>query len=90
MSEFKRLRKHKWQLPIMDQQTFETLTNNVGKEKFREQLAEYIAHSKHQFNMISYTLVGIYEPLDVMRQAFNQGITACTKTRCMFKNVLYG
>ena len=30
-------------LPIMDQQTFETVTNDLGKEKFRELLAEYIA-----------------------------------------------
>ena len=50
-------------LPIMDQQTFETLTNDVGKEKFREQLAEYIAEHRPKFPLkeISY---------DIMRQAF--------------------
>ena len=30
-------------LPIMDRQTFEMVTNSIGKEKFREQIAEYIA-----------------------------------------------
>ena len=30
-------------LAIMDQQTFEMVTNTIGKEKFREQLSEYIA-----------------------------------------------
>ena len=29
-------------LPIMDQQTFETVTNDLGKDKFREMLAQYI------------------------------------------------
>ena len=50
-------------LPLMDQQTFETLTNDVGKEKFREQLAEYIAEHRPKFPLkeISY---------DIMRQAF--------------------
>ena len=36
-------------LPIMDQQTFETLTNDVGKEKFREALAEFIAENRPEF-----------------------------------------
>mgnify|MGYP001429743385 CR=1 FL=1 len=27
-------------LPVMDQQTFETVTNDIGKEKFREDLAQ--------------------------------------------------
>ena len=50
-------------LPIMDQQTFETLTNDVGKEKFREALAEFIAENRPEFPLkkISY---------DIMRQAF--------------------
>ena len=50
-------------LPLMDQQTFESFTNNVGKEKFREQLAEYIAEHRPKFPLkeISY---------DIMRQAF--------------------
>ena len=50
-------------LPLMDQQTFETLTNDIGKEKFREQLAEYIAEHRPKFPLkeISY---------DIMRQAF--------------------
>ena len=42
-------------LPLMDQQTFETITNDVGKEKFREQLAEYIAEYRPKF-----PLKGIY------------------------------
>ena len=32
-------------LPVMDQQTFETVTNDIGKEKFREDLAQYIAEN---------------------------------------------
>ena len=34
----------------MDQQTFETITNDVGKEKFREELAEYIAENEFQIS----------------------------------------
>ena len=50
-------------LPLMDQQTFETITNDVGKEKFREELAQYIAEHRPKFPLkeISY---------EVMRQAF--------------------
>ena len=50
-------------LPIMDRQTFEMVTNSIGKEKFREQLAEYIAENRPKFPLkdISY---------EVMRQAF--------------------
>jgi len=50
-------------LPIMDQQTFETVTNDIGKEKFREDLAEYIATHRPKFPLkeISY---------EIMRQAF--------------------
>ena len=50
-------------LPIMDRQTFEMVTNSIGKEKFREQLSEYIAQHRPKFPLknISY---------DVMRQAF--------------------
>ena len=50
-------------LPIMDQQTFETITNDIGKEKFREELAQYIADNRPKFPLkkISY---------DIMRQAF--------------------
>ena len=36
-------------LPIMDQQTFETITNEIGKEKFREDLAQYIADNRPKF-----------------------------------------
>ena len=36
-------------LPIMDQQTFEKITNDLGKEKFREELAEYIARVRPVF-----------------------------------------
>ena len=50
-------------LPIMDQQTFESITNEIGKEKFREELAQYIADTRPKFPLkeISY---------DIMRQAF--------------------
>ena len=50
-------------LPVMDQQTFESITNDVGKEKFREELAQYIADNRPKFPLkeISY---------DIMRQAF--------------------
>ena len=50
-------------LPVMDQQQFETVTNDIGKEKFREDLAEYIATNRPTFPLkeISY---------EVMRQAF--------------------
>ena len=29
-------------LPVMDQQQFETVTNDIGKEQFRIDLADYI------------------------------------------------
>ena len=50
-------------LPVMDQQTFETVTNDIGKEKFREDLAQYIADNRPKFPLkeISY---------EAMRQAF--------------------
>ena len=50
-------------LPIMDQLTFERITNTIGKEKFREDLAQYIADNRPKFPLkeISY---------EVMRQAF--------------------
>ena len=50
-------------LPVMDQQTFETVTNDIGKEKFREDLAQYIAENRPKFPLkeISY---------EAMRQAF--------------------
>ena len=43
-------------LPIMDRQTFEMVTNSIGKEKFREQLSEYIAQHRPKFPLknISY------------------------------------
>ena len=50
-------------LPIMDQQTFETVTNDLGKEKFRELLAEYIAEVRPKFPLKQISA-------DVMRQCF--------------------
>ena len=46
-------------LPIMDQQTFERVTNDIGKEKFREELAEYIAQVRPPFPLkeISFELM---------------------------------
>lgn len=59
----KYLKKYNGQLPVMDQQTFERITNEVGKEQFRLDLADYIAEHRPKFPLkeISY---------DVMRQAF--------------------
>src|SRR5210317_1991877 len=50
-------------LPVMDQQQFETVTNDIGKEQFRLDLAEYIAEHRPKFPLkdISY---------EVMRQCF--------------------
>ena len=50
-------------LPVMDQQTFETVTNDLGKEKFRELLAEYIAEVRPKFPLKQISA-------DVMRQCF--------------------
>ena len=36
-------------LPVMDQQTFEKVTNDIGKEKFRLELAEYIEKVRPPF-----------------------------------------
>ena len=36
-------------LPVMDQPTFERITNEIGKEKFREELSEYIAEKRPPF-----------------------------------------
>ena len=36
-------------LPIMDQQTFERYTNDIGKEQFRLDLADYIAEHRPVF-----------------------------------------
>ena len=57
------LNKYNGKLPIMDQQTFERKTNEIGKEQFRLHLAEYIAKHRPKFPLkeISY---------EVMRQAF--------------------
>ena len=50
-------------LPIMDQQTFEMITNTIGKEEFRLKLADYIAEHRPKFPLkqISY---------EIMRQSF--------------------
>ena len=50
-------------LPIMDQQQFETVTNDIGKEQFRIDLADYIEEHRPKFPLkeISY---------EVMRQCF--------------------
>ena len=50
-------------LPIMDQQTFETVTNDLGKEKFREMLAQYIADVRPKFPLKQISA-------DIMRQCF--------------------
>jgi hypothetical protein len=61
MSDY--LNKYNGKLPIMDQQTFERVTNDIGKEQFRLDLADYIAKHRPKFPLkeISY---------EVMRQAF--------------------
>ena len=50
-------------LPVMDQQPFETVTNDIGKEQFRVDLADYIEEHRPKFTLqeISY---------EVMRQCF--------------------
>ena len=50
-------------LPVMDQQQFETITNDIGKEQFRIDLADYIEEHRPKFPLkeISY---------EVMRQCF--------------------
>jgi hypothetical protein len=57
------LNKYNGKLPEMDQQTFERVTNDIGKEQFRLDLADYIAKHRPKFPLkeISY---------EVMRQAF--------------------
>ena len=50
-------------LPVMDQQTFERITNDIGKAKFREELAEYIAKVRPPFPLKEISP-------DVMLQAF--------------------
>jgi len=57
------LNKYNGKLPIMDKQTFERVTNDIGKEQFRLDLADYIAKHRPEFPLkeISY---------DIMRQAF--------------------
>ena len=42
-------------LPIMDTESFVEMTNSIGKEQFRLDLAEYIAHNrpKYPFKKIS-------------------------------------
>jgi len=61
MSDY--LNKYNGKLPIMDKQTFERVTNDIGKEQFRLDLADYIAKHRPEFPLkeISY---------EVMRQAF--------------------
>lgn len=61
--KFDYLKKYNGNLPIMDQQTFERITNDIGKEQFRLDLAEYIAEYRPEFPLreISY---------DAMRQSF--------------------
>ena len=50
-------------LPIMDQSTFERITNDIGKEKFREDLAQYIADNRPKFPLKEISF-------EAMRQAF--------------------
>jgi len=50
------LNKYNGKLPIMDKQTFERVTNDIGKEQFRLDLADYIAKHRPEFPLkeISY------------------------------------
>ena len=45
-------------LPIMDQLSFERMTNDIGKEQFRLDLAQYIAENRPKFPLkeISYEI----------------------------------
>ena len=42
-------------LPIMDQLSFERMTNEIGKEQFRLDLAEYIANNRPEFPLKEIT-----------------------------------
>ena len=43
-------------LPIMDQLSFERMTNDIGKEQFRLDLAEYIEKNRPKFPLKKITL----------------------------------
>ena len=43
-------------LPIMDQLSFERMTNEIGKEQFRLDLAEYIEKNRPKFPLKKITL----------------------------------
>ena len=43
-------------LPVMDQQTFENITNSIGKEQFRLDLSEYIEKYRPKFPLKKITL----------------------------------
>ena len=42
-------------LPIMDNQTFDTITKDIGRDKFRTELAEYIARVRPLFPLKKIT-----------------------------------
>ena len=46
-------------LPIMDQLAFERITNDIGKEQFRLDLAEYIAKERPVFPLKKITLYDV-------------------------------
>ena len=66
-------------LPIMDQLSFERMTNDIGKEQFRLDLAEYIEKNRPKFPLKKITL-------DDVRNSFydlqKQDITK--KQKCIY------
>src|SRR6056300_554997 len=60
-------------LPIMDQQTFERYTNDIGKEQFRLDLADYIEKNRPVFPLKKITLDDVRESFyDLQKQDITQ------------------
>ena len=60
-------------LPIMDQITFERLTNNIGKEQFRLDLADYIEKYRPVFPLKKISLDDVRNSFyDLQKQDITQ------------------
>jgi len=57
-------------LPIMDQLSFERMTNDIGKEQFRLDLAEYIEKNRPKFPLKKITLDDVRNSFTIMRKKF--------------------
>jgi len=69
-------------LPIMDQQTFERYTNDIGKEQFRLDLADYIEKNRPVFPLKKITLDDVRESFYDLQK---QDITQYCKLNKLFK-----